>query len=700
MPRDLLIEIGVEELPASFLRHGLDAMLAAGERLFADARLGTAGAPEAYGSPRRLALLVPGVAERQTDREETVMGPPYDVAFKDGALTKAGEGFAKKQGVAPSAVRAVETEKGKYVAVDVRESGKPALEVLPQVLADLCAKITFPKSMRWAEGDFAFGRPIHWLVALYGDEVVPFSLAGVPSGRATRGHRFLAPETFELSNAGEYVARLAAAHVLVDFDARAARMREGLAKAAAALGGELVPDEFLMGECLSLVEEPFVVPGAFEERFLALPEAVVVAVMRNHQRYFAVRDRAGKLMPAYLNVVNTANDPETIARGNDRVLRARLSDAEFFVGEDRKAKLEDRVPRLASVVFQAKLGSIGAKVDRIAALAAHLAEGAGVARADVELAARLSKADLETYIVGEFPELQGEMGRFYALEEGVAPAVADAIRDHYRPQGASDALPSGPIGAVVSVADKMDTLVGCFGIGLVPTGSADPFALRRAALGIVRIATEGPGEGRAGATPTGSIDVDLGKVVEQSYALYQGVALADLGATVRPQLEDFFRARLRAFYRDRFPGDLVDACLAAWGFGSLRDLHARIHAVAAFRERAEYESLAIAFKRAHNIAKDADAKRYDDALLEAGAERELATCFAGLGPRIEASVAKGDYDAALAALATELRAPIDRYFTEVFVMVDDAKVRENRLRLLRGIADTVTRIAHFHQLST
>ncbi|MBC7171458.1 MAG: glycine--tRNA ligase subunit beta, partial [Polyangiaceae bacterium] len=590
------------------------------------------------------------------------------------------------------------TEKGKYVAVDIRESGKPALEVLPAVLTEICHKVTFPKSMRWAEGEFAFGRPVHWLIGLYGSEGVPFTFAGIHSDRMTRGHRFLAPSTFEIPDASEYVSRLANAHVLVDFDARTAKMREGLESAAAGIRGELVPDDFLLGECLSLVEEPFIVPGQFDSRFLALPEAVVVAVMRNHQRYFAVREPAtGKLMPAYLNVVNTANDPATIARGNDRVLRARLADAEFFVTEDRKSKLEDRVPRLSSVVFQAKLGSIGAKVDRIAALGAHLAEAANATRADVELASRLSKADLETLIVGEFPELQGEMGRFYALEEGVAPQIADAIRDHYRPQGASDALPSGPIGAIVSVADKADTLVGCFGIGLVPTGSADPFALRRAALGIVRVATEGP------------IDVDIAALLANSYELYAGVELAPR-ADVLAALEEFFRARLRAFYadrragavedRERFPGDLVDACLGAWSLGSLRDLHARIVAVDAFRRRPEYASLAIAFKRAHNIAKDADAQPHDDTLLEAGAERELAECFGALRPRIEASVSKSDYASALEALANELRAPIDRYFTEVFVMVEEAAVRDNRLRLLKGIADTVTRIAHFHQLST
>jgi glycyl-tRNA synthetase beta chain len=688
MPRDLLIEIGVEELPASFLDHALKVMQGAAARLLEEARI-EAGAPRALGTPRRMALLVPGVAERQRDREETVIGPPWGVAFKDGKPTKAGEGFAKKQGVDPGAIRKAETEKGAYVAVDVREAGKPTEAVLPELLTELCRRITFPKAMRWGDGDVAFGRPVHWLVGLFGEDVVPFELAGLRAGRTTRGHRFLAPEPFELRGAGEYVDRLAEAHVLADFDARRAKMQDALAAAARTLGGDLVEDDFLLGECLSLVEEPFVVPGRFEPRFLALPEAVIVAVMKNHQRYFAVRKAGtGELLPAYLNVVNTANDPATIARGNDRVLRARLADAEFFVTEDRKARLVDRVPRLSSVVFQARLGTVGEKVQRVVALAQHLAEGrADVSVSEVAEAAQLCKADLETLIVGEFPELQGEMGRFYALEEGLSPTVADAIRDHYRPQGASDALPEGPVGALVSIADKADTLVGCFGVGQKPSGSADPFALRRAALGILRIAV------------AGEVDVHLTRLLDTAYALYAGAKLAPRDEALASLL-DFFRGRLRAFYRERFPGDLVDACLAAWDDGSLRDLDARISAVEGFRRRPEFESLTVAFKRAHNIAKDADAAPYDPALLEDGAERELARCFEALRPRIEASVLERSYADALELIATELRAPIDRYFADVFVMVDDVKVRTNRLRLLRAIAEAVTRIAHFHQLST
>lgn len=685
MARTLLLEIGTEELPASFVTRALEAMPDIARDLLAAARL-PHGAVQPLGTPRRLALVVTAVADRQEDLSEEVVGPPRSVAIgPDGEPTKAGEGFARKQGVDPSELRIVTTDKGEYVAVVREARGRPAVEVLPEVLASLCARIPFQKSMRWGDGEVSFGRPVHWLVALYGDEEVRFEFAGIRSGRTTRGHRFLAPEPLELRDAARYVATLREAHVLVDPGERRRVVEEGLARAARELGGELVPDPFLVGECTSLVEEPHVVAGRFDESFLDLPEGVVVSVMRDHQRYFAVRAPSGELLPRYLNVVNTANDPETIAQGNDRVLRARLADARFFVDEDRKTKLEDRVPKLDAVVFQSKLGSIGDKVRRLESLAASLA---GDDAEHARRAAHLCKADLVTLIVGELPELQGEMGRFYALEQGEPASVADAIRDHYEPKGAGDEVPGGRVAAALAVADRADTLVGCFGIGLVPTGSTDPFALRRAALGIVRIALEGP------------MDVLLAETLGRAYDAYGSDAPLAPRERVLAQLDDFFRARLRAFYGERFPGDLVDACLGAWDGRSVRDLDARVRAVARFRELPEYEALAVAFKRAFNIAKDAPAGEAEPALLEEGAERSLAEAFAALRPTVEEAVRDGAYEEALGAVARNLREPIDRFFDEVFVMVDDERLRNNRLRLLGSIARTLTGIAHFHQLST
>ncbi|MBW2465184.1 MAG: glycine--tRNA ligase subunit beta, partial [Deltaproteobacteria bacterium] len=622
--QDLLLEIGTEELPASFLDKALAAMPGLFEGLMKGARVAH-GAVRPLGTPRRLALLVEGVAERQEDLSMEVVGPPKRVAMDDeGKLTKAGQGFAKKQGVSPDDLRVVTTDKGEYVAYTKAETGRPAVEVLPELLEELCRKIPFQKSMRWGAGDVAFGRPIHWVVCLHGGEVVPMTFASVDAGKGTRGHRFLSPEALEVESAGAYVDALREVHVYVDPTERRERMEKGLAAAAEELGGTLVEDAFLVGECAGMVEEPFVVPGSFDASFLDLPRSVIVSVMRDHQRYFAVEandaeaDGGARLLPRYLNVVNTANAPDVIAKGNDRVLRARLADARFFVDEDRKVSLDARVPRLDDVVFQKKLGSVGDKVRRVSGLAAHLGDLGDAGHGEAAgRAARLAKVDLVTLIVGEFPELQGEMGEFYAREQGIDDDVAAAIREHYLPRGAGDSLPTSPVSAAVAIADRADTLAGCFGIGLVPTGSADPFALRRAALGIIRIALDGP------------TDVLLGALLRAAVDAYPAEVL---GATeeVVGALTAFFRARLKAYYSGLYPTDLVEACLGAWDGESLRDLSARVGAVARFREMPEYESLAVAFKRAIHIAKDAPAGQPDPALVEDGAEKALADAFAAL----------------------------------------------------------------------
>ncbi|KPK14304.1 MAG: hypothetical protein AMJ62_13255 [Myxococcales bacterium SG8_38] len=691
MSSEFLLEIGTEELPSSFVRHALQSMKASAVELVGQARLETRALEmHTMGTPRRLALRIRGLAPSQPDRHETIMGPPWSAAFDpSGAPRKAAEGFAKKHGVDVTALRKQTTDKGDYVTVEVYEPGKPTHEVLATILPELCSRISFPKSMRWGTAEVTFGRPIHWIVSLLGDDVVDFEFANVRAARKTRGHRFLAPNELELDRATQYEEALAAAHVVVDVARRKERMMEALRHGANELGGVLQPDPFLADECVSLVEEPFVVPGSFDDAFLELPDAVVISVMRNHQRYFAVRESpGGPLLSSYLNVVNTALEPEIIAKGNDRVLRARLADARFFVEEDLKAPLSDRLRKLESVVFQSRLGTMGAKVRRLEANVRALAEQSG---ADVEAcaaAARLCKADLETLIVYEFPELQGEMGRWYALREGIDASIADAIRDHYSPQGADDQVPRQPVGAIVAVADRIDTLVGCFGIGLVPSGSADPFALRRAALGIIRIALEGP------------IDVDLRELTAEAHGAYAKDASLAPAEEVCSALDEFFRGRIRAMLKDEHGADVLDACLGAWDGTSLRDLQARIEAVAEVRDAPEFETLAIAFKRAFNITKDSARGAIDPELLEAGAETTLARRFATVRDQIREATSERRYADALKLVAKELGAPIDRFFDDVFVMVENDAVRENRLRLLGEIADVVNGIAHFHQLAT
>lgn len=692
---DLLLELGLEELPASFVRSGLESLGTAAKELLAAHRLDCVSI-ETLGTPRRLTVFAHALPDAQPDREEVVAGPPWNVAFKDGAWTKAAEGFAKKNGVSMDALfeqASKDPKKPSTVAAKVFEKGRATTDVLAELLPELCRRASFPKSMRWGAGDFAFGRPVQWLVALLDDVVIPFEFAGIASGRTTRGHRFLAPATFEVPSAAAYEDALEGRHVIVRIERRRALMEQAISLAAGALGGTLVPDEFLLSECSMLVEKPFVVPGSFEPRFLELPEAVIVSVMRDHQRYFAVKGPDGKLLPRYLNVVGTANDPERIAKGNDRVLRARLADARFFVNEDRKQKLADRRPKLDAVTFQHKLGSIGAKVERIRLGAHYLARSSGVSvTADfIDRAATLSKCDLESLIVFEFPELQGLMGRFYAEGDKEEPAVCLAIEEHWRPAGASDAVPSSELGALLAVADRLDTLVGCFAIGQAPKGNADPFGLRRAALGVIRIALEGP------------IDVQLFVAVSDALGVLR--QNLDVPVALAGEVNAFMFARLDALFRPTYGADAVRAVLGAWksstsqpnNHGSLRDFRARLEALAEFREAPEYEPLAVAFKRAFNIAAQATGD-VDASLLEAGAEKDLADAFAKARGDIDAHTAKGEYAAALARVATDLKAPIDRFFDDVFVMVDDERVRGNRLALLGQIAGTVSRIVHFHEL--
>ncbi|MFO0680749.1 MAG: glycine--tRNA ligase subunit beta [Sandaracinus sp.] len=682
MTRSLLIEIGTEELPASWVKRALEVLPELVTGALDAARLAH-GEARAYGTPRRLAVLVDGVADRTPDLEEEVLGPPKSAAFEaDGTPKKAAEGFAKKNNAALADVFVKKTDKGEYAAVVRKEKGRDAKAVVSEMASALPPRIPFAKSMRWGAGELSFGRPIHWIVALFGDEIVEGGWGGVRFGRTTRGHRFLAPDPVQIPTASAYLSVLRDAHVLADEDQRRKAMVAALEARAKKIGAVVEPDDFLVDENASLVEEPFVVLGSFDERFLQLPDEVIVAVMRGHQRYFALRTPDGTLLPKYFAIANTAIDEAQVARGNDRVLVARLKDAEFFVGEDRKKKLEERLPKLGGIVFQAKLGTVGEKVARVGDLAVAIGGGA-----KAKSTAALAKADLVSLIVGEFPELQGLMGRWYALREGLDADVADAIRDHYLPKGAGDAIPPSKLSAAIALADRADTLVGCFGIGIVPTGSQDPFALRRATLGILRIALEGP------------LAVSLETLFASAHAGLSGqkkpVAAWDV---VLPRLDDFVRARLRVMLGEKHPADVVEACLAPWKLDSVRELAHRVAALDAFRAHPSYESLTVAFKRAWNIAKDVAPAEPDAALLEAGAERDLWTAFSGLREDMQARVANGDYAGALNLVGTDLRAPIDRFFTEVFVMVDDARVRENRLRMLRTIAGTINAVAHLHLL--
>jgi glycyl-tRNA synthetase beta chain len=688
---DLLLEIGAEELPASFVDAALYALPELARRRLAALRL-EHGAIRALGTPRRLALQIASVATHQPDLEQEVQGPPAAVAFgKDGSPTKAAEAFARKLGVSLDELRRISTPKGDYVAATRREKGRPAVELLGTELAALCGEIPFRKAMRWGTGEATFGRPVRWLVALLGDVLIPFSFAGVESGRVTYGHRFLSRGELTLTFASAYEETLQAEHVLVDPARRRQAMVALLEKAAAEVGASLIHDDFLLGENLSLVEEPHVVTGSFDASFLALPEELILEVARGHQRYFGLRSPDGKLMPRYLAVVNTALAPKNIVRGNDRVMRARLSDARFFFDEDRKLRLEERTPKLDGVVFHNRLGSVGAKAKRVTALVRWLGPRLGLDGATCEDAIRgaeLAKCDLVSLMVGEFPELQGTMGHAYALHQGERPSVAEVIRDHYAPRGAHDSIAPAAASALVALADRLDTLVGCFSVGLAPTGAADPYALRRACLGLLRTLL-----GRGWST-------SLRELLAHAHDGLEGIKLDLPREECLEKILEFSRERLRGLLSEQFPADVVDACLAVASDDPV-DARRRCEALVAL-DPAVRAKVGEVFKRAANIARDAPDSEapVDPATLEAEphpTERALAADYTDLVQVLDGALASLDYAGAFRRIAA-FAPGLHEFFASVFVMTDDLRLRHNRLRRMRAIRDTCARVAHVQLL--
>ncbi|MBI5515508.1 MAG: glycine--tRNA ligase subunit beta [Deltaproteobacteria bacterium] len=699
MASALLLEIGCEELPTSFLDHGLDQLRTLLPEALSQAHL-PHGELKVHGTPRRLAALVESVADEAPAREEELLGPPEGAArTPDGRWSKAAEGFARKCDLPVDALTLADTPKGRYLRAVKHHPGAPASALLPEVLGAVCRRLTFAKSMRWGDGDTAFGRPVRWLLGLHGTHVVPFSFAGLQSGRETYGHRFLHPGAVSVPHPSEYLSVLEGVKVLADAGVRRERMVAALRRVVEAEGGVLVPDAFLEREVLGLVEWPHALLGRFEEAFLALPEALITSVMRGHQRYFAARgERHGELLPVFVTVCNTAEEPGVIRQGNERVLRARLKDASFFQAQDRKVPLAERVPSLDGVTFHAKLGSYGDKARRLGALCAWLASRApGVDSSEARLAGTLAKADLVTLTVGEFPELEGTLGGVQARHDGLPEAVASAVETHYQPRGASDSPPEGALGAVLALADRVDTLVGCFAAGLRPSGSEDPFGLRRAVLGALRVVLRH------------RLRVGFGELVSQAL---QGFTEPELTRTARARetvagaseaelteaVREFAAERLRGLLEASHPRDVVSACMGARRDEPL-DVQERAEALGAFWATPPAQDLAVAFKRVFNITREAPAGEPDRALLTAPAEVELLARWDEAREELRGLLAARSYGAALELLARSLRAPVDRFFTEVFVMDPDPAVRDARLRLLGRIADAAAGIARFDALS-
>ncbi len=688
---DFLVEIGTEELPPKALRSLMEAFGAGLAAAIDEAPL-EHGAVQVYASPRRLAVRIDDLARQQEDRKVEHKGPPIKIAFdKDGKPTAAAEAFAKKCGVSVSDLGTNKTKKGEWLAFDAVQKGSAAADLMPVLIENTLASLPIPRRMRWGAGDAEFVRPVHWIVMLHGEDVIETRVMETASGNVTRGHRFHSSGPIVISAPKAYLSTLEKkGRVIADFERRREMIRDGVNAAAADAGGHVVDGESLYDEVAALVEWPVPILGRFDEQYLALPREVVISTLTSHQRYFPVADDKGALLPRFITVANLeSKDPDQVRDGNERVIRPRLADAAFFWDSDRRQTLSSRNAGLRDVIYQRGLGSLHDKSRRIGALAGWLAATLGHDKGHAERAAELAKCDLLSGMVGEFPELQGTMGRYYALADGEPEVVAEAIGEHYRPRFAGDDLPATTVGQVLAVADKLDTLAGVFSIGKTPSGNRDPFGLRRAALGVVRILIEC------------GLDVDLkaliAKAVEQQPKgkIENDVLAADLYA--------FISDRLRRYFLDRDTGlavETFDAVMAREP-ESLLDFDRRLAAVQTFARLEQAESLSAANKRIANILRKAGnpaGLKIKKKLLQHEAEQALFNALENAREKVAPMIKVRSYAEALNTLA-DLKDPVDHFFDEVMVMADDEAVKNNRLALLGDIRALFLDVADISRLS-
>lgn len=686
MQHELIFEIGTEEIPAGYIPPAIEQLKKNLATMLTGLGLGWEGI-HAMATPRRLAVFIDKLGDQQPDRREEVLGPPKKAGFDaSGAPTKAAIGFAKSRGVGVDAITIAQTPKGEYLMVAVEEKGRRTKDLLADLLPDLIRSLSFPKSMRWGSGQLQFARPLQWLLAIYGGELVSFQVDSLVSGNTTRGHRFMSPGTQVVSSSGHYQELLRENHVLVDPEQRKAAVRQEIARAATEAGGQILPDEELVETVSNLVEKPFAICGSFDKHFLELPQEVLITSMREHQKYFAITDSQGKLLPFFVAVNNTSvQDKKMAAEGHQRVIRARLEDALFFFKADKNRTLADRVADLSGVIFQAKLGTIHEKTERITTLAGHLAEALAPAQTVfAKRAAFLAKADLLTSMVNEFPSLQGVIGKDYALLAGEPAEVALAIQEHYMPLRAGEALPTGIAGALVGMADRLDTIAGCFGIGQIPTGTADPFGLRRQALGLLHIITRQ------------QFSLSLPHFVEQALDLY-GKKLTEEKKTALGNIMEFIKGRfVNDLTAQGIPAETVEAVTSVT-FEDVVDCRHRIDALVAIGRQESFALLAGSFKRVKNIIKDNADAAIDPALLAEESERNLHTALTGVREEIEPLLQRRDYEEAMAVIL-KMKDPVDIFFDKVMVMAEDEKVRRNRLALLTAISHLFMRIGDFSKM--
>ena len=696
---DLLVEIGTEELPPKALKK-LSAAFAKGiEQSLQQAGLAYEGV-KTYAAPRRLAVMIQQLATRQEDQNQERRGPALAAAFDDeGMPTKALQGFARSCGVEPDALERMETDKGVWFVYRSVQAGKSTAELLPEIVEKSLAALPIPKRMRWADYSVEFVRPVHWVVLLFGQEVVECEILGVKSGRETRGHRFHHPESLYIAEPAAYAPMLETeGHVMPDFAARREAILGQVVEAAVKVGGEAVIDEGLLDEVTALVEWPVALCGRFDERYLQVPKECLISSMQEHQKYFPVRNKqTGELLPCFVTVANIVSSKvESVISGNERVIRPRLEDAMFFYQRDLGKPLQSRNEQLKTVVFQKQLGTVYEKVERVQSLAKHLGQTLNFNAEDllkVQRAAELSKCDLVSEMVYEFPELQGIMGKYYANQQGEDATVAQAVEEHYLPVQAGGELPQTAIGDVLAIADKLDTLCGIFAVGLIPTGDKDPFALRRASLGVLRIVIEK------------EHSLNLRALIKTATAAFVDIAHDGKGKKIS---QEQLVGKIFAYVTDRMKGYFLDQKISADVFEAVLarspeaplDFSKRVHAVNVFRGMSAAESLAAANKRSSNILRKVEGpvpEKIDESLFQQDEERALHQALLKAADDVGPLLDKQDYTQALTQLS-QLREAVDAFFDHVMVMADDEKLKMNRIALLRSLNDLFLRVADLSKL--
>ena len=683
--KTLLVELGVEELPPGAIDTLSDALAAGIQRGLAEAEV-THGAVRAYATPRRLAVQIEALTDKQPDRQVERRGPALAAAFKNGQPTKAAEGFARSCGVPVNELIHLETDKGTWLGYREQQQGEATTALLPAIVDKAVAALPVPKNMRWGASRVEFSRPVHWLVMLYGTEVVEAEVLGLQAGRTTRGHRFHAPEAYQLADADGYLAALEGAWVLADRDLRRERIREQVLAEAEVQEATAVIDEELLVEVSGLVEWPVALTGSFDERFLEVPAECLISSMKANQKYFHLLDGESRLKPLFITIANIdSQDPPQVIEGNERVIRPRLADAAFFYDTDRKRTLASRIEELSGVVFQKQLGTLADKAHRSAAVAAFIAGRIDGDVAQARRAAELAKCDLVTEMVLEFPELQGIMGRYYAEHDGEPREVALALEEQYLPRFAADTIPATRAGMALALADRLDTLTGIFGIGARPTGTKDPFALRRAAIGVLNILIKG------------ELDLDLRELLELAAAQHQELPYAE---GLVDEVLGYMLDRFRAWGQDEGIEAEVYLAVRARPLSRPLDFARRLRAVHSFARREEAASLAAANKRVSNILAKQHSeigKAVDIGLLQEDAEKALYDAVSAQRELVMPLLADGRYAEALDALAS-LREPVDAFFDQVMVMDDDPAIRANRLALLTSLRALFLEVADIAQL--